>query len=503
MMIEPSHPFQRRQFDGLARLPGSTTMYQLCLVQTVGSLGQRIVVAVALTATRRLNTGLGQALAVANGNVLRASVTVANQGVITLWLAGVQRLFQGIQDEVGSHRTDDAPAHDAPGKDINHKGHIDKALPGRDVGEIGCPELIGALRLELAMNAIQRARCGRIDDGGLHDLAPYHAPQASAVQQAFDGAAGGLNAFAAQLAPDIRSAINLHIGLPDAFNLRGRHLVVLCPGTAQSWIAPLRGAPVAERGDLKDFANQLDPVRLAMLVDERSHYLKRRSSSAWAKNALTRRRISFALRSSLTSRSSALRRSLSTVVVPSRQPVSRSRWRTHRRNISEDQPILAAMDVMAAHCDSYLLQASWTMRTARSITSEEYRTDFFMAAPVSQLLEPPSNPGRFTNAIESEVTATSPLTYGNICATSLPSDTQTIQYLIDLAASYQNNLQYNYPSFITHQLAPGTYNSNSYAAAILGFSHLNWHLTEINGGTYPGASAPIPSTSLTAPNYRP
>ena len=36
------------------------------------------------------------------------------------------------------------------------------------------------------------------------------------------------------------------------------------------------------------------------------------------------------------------------------------------------------MDVMAAHCDSYSLPASWTIRTARSITSGEYRTDFVM-----------------------------------------------------------------------------------------------------------------------------
>jgi hypothetical protein len=48
------------------------------------------------------------------------------------------------------------------------------------------------------------------------------------------------------------------------------------------------------------------------------------------------------------------------------------------------QPILAAMDVMAAHCDSYSLPASWTMRTARSITSGEYRTDFFMVVMVRQ-----------------------------------------------------------------------------------------------------------------------
>ncbi len=101
--------------------------------------------------------------------------------------------------------------------------------------------------------------------------------------------------------------IDLHVGLPDAFNLRSQHLATLCTSAAQSRIAPLRGVtPVAGRGDLQDFVNRLDPIRLAVLVDELSHDLKRRSSSAWAKNALAKRRISFALRSSLFSRSTYL-----------------------------------------------------------------------------------------------------------------------------------------------------------------------------------------------------
>ena len=41
-----------------------------------------------------------------------------------------------------------------------------------------------------------------------------------------------------------------------------------------------------------------------------------------------------------------------------------------------------------------------TMRTARSITSGEYRIDFFMA-PFSQELEPPENPGRFKVFLDS------------------------------------------------------------------------------------------------------
>jgi len=136
-------------------------------------------------------------------------------------------------------------------KYINHKGHIDKALPGRDIGKVGHPELIGPLCLELAMDPVQRARCGCVAIGYLHDLAPPHTTQAGAAHQAFDGAAGGLEALAPQLAPDLFRAIHLHIGLPNTFNLRGQHLITLGTGAAQRRIALLRSVtPVAGRGDL-------------------------------------------------------------------------------------------------------------------------------------------------------------------------------------------------------------------------------------------------------------
>jgi hypothetical protein len=43
---------------------------------------------------------------------------------------------------------------------------------------------------------------------------------------------------------------------------------------------------VARRGDRQRLADRLDPVGLTVIVDERDHGLKRRSSSAWAKHAL-------------------------------------------------------------------------------------------------------------------------------------------------------------------------------------------------------------------------
>ena len=83
-----------------------------------------------------------------------------------------------------------------------------------------------------------------------------------------------------------------------------------------------------------------------MLVDEVVQDFRRRSSSAWAKKALANLRISLALRSSLTSRSSAFICSRSDVVMPSRTPVSIWSRLTHSLRILGTQPILGAMDSM-------------------------------------------------------------------------------------------------------------------------------------------------------------
>ena len=74
----------------------------------------------------------------------------------------------------------------------------------------------------------------------------------------------------------------------------------------QQFDIPGTGLVLAERR-LGVMPDDLVPVGqlLAVLVDERLQDLIRRSSSAWAKNALANFRISLALRNSRTSRSSA------------------------------------------------------------------------------------------------------------------------------------------------------------------------------------------------------
>nr|GFB76894.1 hypothetical protein [Tanacetum cinerariifolium] len=394
VVIKPGHPFQRGQFDGLTRFPRSPTVDQLSLVEPVDGFGQGIVVAVSLAAYRRLDAGFCQAFAVLYRYVLRAPVAMMDQ-LVSFGLTGVQRLLQSVEHEVGPHRAADAPADDSPSEDIDHESDIDETLPGRDVGEIADPQLVRPLCLELAVDPVERARCLRIGSRRAYDLAAHDAPQAGLTHQALHRAAGHLSSLTSKLAPHFVGAVDLQVCLPNPLNVDAQHVVSLDSGTAQRRVALLRCiTPVARRRDLHHPADRLDTVGMAVLVDKYPHGLKWRPSSAWAKNALARRRISFALRSSRTSRSSALMRSSSAVVGPGRWPVSRSCWRTQRRSVSGVQPILAAMDSIAAHCELYSLAASLTMRTARSMTSGEYLDCFFMT-PFSQTMEPLQNPGRF------------------------------------------------------------------------------------------------------------
>jgi hypothetical protein len=83
------------------------------------------------------------------------------------------------------------------------------------------------------------------------------------------------------------------------------------------------------------------------------------------------------------------------VVTPLRAPESTSACLTHSSKVCGAQPIFGAIDATAAHSEGYSPRCYWTIRTARSWNPDEELGVFFMA-PSSQELEPPRNPGRFS-----------------------------------------------------------------------------------------------------------
>src|SRR4051794_36154479 len=84
------------------------------LLDAVRPTGECVVVAVPDAADGGLDAGFEQALCISNRNVLAAPVAVVNETALC-GMAVVQRLLQGIEDEVGLRRPRHPPADDAAG----------------------------------------------------------------------------------------------------------------------------------------------------------------------------------------------------------------------------------------------------------------------------------------------------------------------------------------------------------------------------------------------------
>ena len=154
-----------------------------------------------------------------------------------------------------------------------------------------------------------------IRNGCLDHLATSNTLQPNAAHQSLHRASGNMVVFTMELLPDLGRAVAQHIALPNAANLGDQHGVLLHTTRLQVRTVAAGCMPsITGWGDLQHSADRLDPESVAMLINKRPQDLMRRSSSALAKKALASFRISLARRSSLTSRSSVLMRSLSSVV---------------------------------------------------------------------------------------------------------------------------------------------------------------------------------------------
>ena len=149
-------------------------MDDLGLVKTVDRFGQGVVIAVANTADRRLDTRLGEAFGILNRDVLAAAVAVVDQSAAMDWPPIVDRLLEGVEHKAGMCRPAHPPAHDIAGVDVDHEGHLDKPGPRRDVGEVRNPQHVRRRCMELAVDLVERARRGLVAYRRLDRLAADH-----------------------------------------------------------------------------------------------------------------------------------------------------------------------------------------------------------------------------------------------------------------------------------------------------------------------------------------
>jgi hypothetical protein len=195
-----------------------------------------------------------------------------------------QGLLERVEHEARMRRARGAPADDPSRECVDDEGDVDEAGPSGDIGEIRHPQRIRARRLELPIDLVLRARRRLVAHRRSNRLAAHDALQTHGPHQPLDRATRHAFSLPQQLPPNLAHAINLEIVVEDAPDFLAQNRIAPRPRRALRGIAARRRMrPIGRRGDRQNLADRLDPVRLAMIVDEGDHGLNRRSSSAWAK----------------------------------------------------------------------------------------------------------------------------------------------------------------------------------------------------------------------------
>jgi hypothetical protein len=128
----------------------------------------------------------------------------------------IDGLFERIQHEVGAQRGRHPPAHNAAGEDVDDEGDIDEAALGRDIREVGHPELIRPRRREASIDEIGRSvGCGRRVRRRDPRPPAHGAFQAHVPHQPLDRASGDSAAFASQLPPHLPRPVDLLVLIPN------------------------------------------------------------------------------------------------------------------------------------------------------------------------------------------------------------------------------------------------------------------------------------------------
>jgi hypothetical protein len=109
--------------------------------------GEGVIVGIPAAADGRVDAGVGQAFGVAHRQVLRAAITVVNQIADPVAAAGVDRLLERIEHEIGAQRRRHASADNAAGKDVDDERDVDEAAPRRDIREGKTHSWLGRIAL--------------------------------------------------------------------------------------------------------------------------------------------------------------------------------------------------------------------------------------------------------------------------------------------------------------------------------------------------------------------
>src|SRR3990172_2721081 len=332
MRVVPAfEPFEHRHF-GFGLGLEAAAVEHFALQGGEEAFRHRVVVRIADRAHRGHDVHLLAALAERVAGVLAAMIAVMHDRLRpTLRKRRVERGEYQLGAQMGFHR----PADHLARPYIEHHCEIQEAGPGRDVGDIRHPQLIGTVGLELAIDQVTGHGVGRVADRRAHEALWHHAAQARGAHEARHALLADEDAMiVGEFSVDVRRAVCTPRASMDRVDPRRQSDVHA--RTRRQWT--LIPCIEATRGYFEQSAH--DPYRMGGLV--RLHESEQRFGIAgfsFANQAAAFERISRSSRNRRFSRRSRTSSSRSAVVSPpSPVPASRAARLTHRAMVQADGP---------------------------------------------------------------------------------------------------------------------------------------------------------------------
>ena len=133
---------------------------QLAFKRGEEAFAHGVVIGVSHRTHRRAHAGLTAALAELDRGVLRTLVGMMDHA---RGPPRRQRHVQSIEHQLAGKCRRHRPADNAAAERIEHDGEIEKACPGRNVGDVGHPQPIRRFRREVALDQVGRLAAAILD----------------------------------------------------------------------------------------------------------------------------------------------------------------------------------------------------------------------------------------------------------------------------------------------------------------------------------------------------
>ncbi len=147
----------------------SAAVEQLAFLGSKKGLAKGIVVGIADRAHGRPHRRLAAPRSEGDRGVLRSLIGMMDDGRRPTLAEGH---VEGVEHQAGAQMVGHGPADDAPAEDVEHHSKIEEAGRGRDVGNVGDPQMVGRRRLEVAIDQVGRGSGIGLSLGGAGPRAP-------------------------------------------------------------------------------------------------------------------------------------------------------------------------------------------------------------------------------------------------------------------------------------------------------------------------------------------